>query len=271
MTLAAVLEQVWKAAIPREVRMHICVRVAQDARVAGRSEASPSDPPTLSNAQSVSHLVSLFGFAGIGTFKKWLRDCGRQDLAARVSRLTKTRNAVAHPDVSLCDELRGLLGTGAARRCELGFAGPLHFSIDSDTDMPTESVNSCLIHTGCKSEVDSDSCVRGHPHAPTDVPVARAVSEDAPASSFAAVDIEEPDDLSGNDTALSVTTDVPPAAFRVTPGDPVMVRANPNSDHFIGELMPDAIVRGHASGCRVFLSTGGVVKLKYLEPACLPD
>ena len=61
--------------------------------------------------QRMAELVSQFGFTGIGEFKKWLRGLGRSDLASRAGKLTKTRNAVAHPDVHLQDELRTLLET----------------------------------------------------------------------------------------------------------------------------------------------------------------
>ena len=72
------------------------------------------------------------------------------------------------------------------------------------------------------------------------------------------------------DRPLCELSCVTPACFRVTPGDPLMVRADVGSDHFIDDLPTGAVVRGHVVGARLFLTTGGVVKLKYLEPCDTP-
>lgn len=58
--------------------------------------------------------------------------------------------------------------------------------------------------------------------------------------------------------------------FRVTEGDPLMVRADVRSTRFIDELLPGAVVRGRVDGTCVFLVTGGVVKLKYLKLLDVP-
>ena len=65
-------------------------------------------------------------------------------------------------------------------------------------------------------------------------------------------------------------------SFQVTPGDPLMVQAfrgvgsssssSVRSPRFIGELLPGSVVRGQVDGSWLRLSTGGIVKLKHLEP-----
>ena len=53
-------------------------------------------------------------------------------------------------------------------------------------------------------------------------------------------------------------------SFKVTPGDPVVVRDGVHSTRFIDELQPGAIVCGRVDGNSVVLVTGSVVKLKHL-------
>ena len=54
-------------------------------------------------------------------------------------------------------------------------------------------------------------------------------------------------------------------SFRVTPGDPVVIRAGVRSSRFIGELQPGAVVRGRVRYDCLYLSAGGVLKVKYVE------
>ena len=54
-------------------------------------------------------------------------------------------------------------------------------------------------------------------------------------------------------------------SFRVTPGDPVVIRAGVRSSRVIGELQPGAVVRGRVRDGCLHLSAGGVLKVKYVE------
>ena len=56
-----------------------------------------------------------------------------------------------------------------------------------------------------------------------------------------------------------------PRSFRVTPGEPVVIRANVRSTRVIGELQPGAVVRGRVHDGCLHLCTGGVLKIKYVE------
>ena len=65
-------------------------------------------------------------------------------------------------------------------------------------------------------------------------------------------------------TAMTSPTAV--RTYRVTPGDPVVVRAESHSTQVVAELASGAVVCGHVKGECLCLSTGGVAKLKYLAP-----
>ena len=141
MALAALLEQIWATGLPRTVRVHLCRHAVSVAAGADRRSTSTSAPQPLDDAQGVSDLVKRFGFAGIGEMKRWLSGHSRPDLARRVGKLSKTRNAVAHPDVSLREELLRVLESGAPQQEETHAANTpnrhaesaMLFHIGSDT------------------------------------------------------------------------------------------------------------------------------------------
>ena len=60
------------------------------------------------------------------------------------------------------------------------------------------------------------------------------------------------------------------ASFRVSPGDPVMVHDGLYPTRYVGELHPGSVVHGSVDGRALLLSTGGCVKLKYLESLAAP-
>ena len=59
-----------------------------------------------------------------------------------------------------------------------------------------------------------------------------------------------------------------PHTFRVTPGDPVVVRPTVGSTEFVGELMAGDVVQGYVRGDCLQLVSGGFVRLKYLVAHC---
>ena len=79
-----------------------------------RSSTTPTGP-SVDCESAVPRLEEVLVIAGggnkvsIAEAKQRLRRAGRADLASRLSRLSKGRNVVAHPDVGLCHEVRRAL------------------------------------------------------------------------------------------------------------------------------------------------------------------
>jgi len=112
--LRDVLDEIYGSGIPRaEQRRLGAIAVAQAQRPVASQAQSSLDllEGVLVSVRDVSGLESK---PGVGAAKRWLRDHGAAPLAARVSRLSKTRNGVGHPDVALADDIRGKFAfTGA--------------------------------------------------------------------------------------------------------------------------------------------------------------
>ena len=91
----------------------------------------------------------------ISKVKQALRAHGRADLASRVSRLSKMRNAIAHPDVGLADAVSAALVVGcsapalsAAPRSDGGVAADaIQYHIGSDTGDQSTSLDACSWRT----------------------------------------------------------------------------------------------------------------------------
>ena len=111
--LTEVIERVWNASIPLAERRRLCRGAVTAAALA------PQAPPR--RADHLERLECVLAAAAesmgqdklsITAVKDALRANGRQDLAARLSKLSKARNAEAHPDVALADHVRGALQGG---------------------------------------------------------------------------------------------------------------------------------------------------------------
>ena len=110
---AGFLGELWKADIPLDERRRLA------ARACGQAQAS-RHPPGDGRRDVLDRLEEVLAVAGqslgvpkpnVTTVKSVLRARGRGDLASRLSRLSKGRNAMAHPDVGLSTELREALAT----------------------------------------------------------------------------------------------------------------------------------------------------------------
>jgi len=112
--LTDVLAQVWATtSMPVSERRRLCHRMASQAM--GAVARPDTDGGTLTLLEDV--LATASELAGtrvnVATAKHQLRMQGRPDLASRLARVSKGRNAAAHPDVALAmDVRRALCGTG---------------------------------------------------------------------------------------------------------------------------------------------------------------
>ena len=117
---ATALDAIFEARIPAEacraLAMH-AVEVALRRPCDSRAWQASQQPIPL-----VEEILALVGRAmgesakaSITRCKKWLRERGLDgaQLASRISRLSKVRNAHAHPDVGILDEVRRVLAAAA--------------------------------------------------------------------------------------------------------------------------------------------------------------
>ena len=123
--LAAVLGEVWSSPLPLCERRRLAARVAVaalgtssgssggggGADVRGEDELSSSAPLGLMEEAllAVADLAGK-GKVGISTAKAILRERGEEGVAVarRLGKLSKARNATAHPDVALLADIRSL-------------------------------------------------------------------------------------------------------------------------------------------------------------------
>ena len=125
LTLKQLLEEIFSARIPEDKQTLLACRALDRVKI-GQAAIAVEGDSRIGQFEAVLSTVSkLSGHAkpSVTGAKEWLRSHGEagQRLASRVSRLSKSRNAQAHPDVGLLQDILEL--QPPPRSTEVGGAG----------------------------------------------------------------------------------------------------------------------------------------------------
>ena len=111
-TLSEVLDGVWASSLPVAEKRRLCARAVTAPLLAGVPVRGDSGDSAVVRIEEV--LVEVAKAVGrsrldVGAAKAILRSRGEEGkaLAARLGKLSKARNASAHPDVTLAADVRG--------------------------------------------------------------------------------------------------------------------------------------------------------------------